>query len=1287
MAKNTYSTSHTEIDIHDHVAEAYYGKLGEKFMKETQQRLHWIRDHVEGDTILDIGCSQGIGPILLGRLGKHVIGIDISQKAVDEAEAELTKEAPDIQEKIEFRKADFLTFETAKKFDTITITEVLEHLENPQEFIDKAYDLLKPEGRLIITVPFGINDHPDHKKTFYFLELYKMLYPKFDFVDTLIQNKWIGFIVQKKKKTKTAPLENLSIAQIEYIEKSFYSIERELLDKYNSQYAQLTIANEKYKNVTMQYSDLKEKMNKYQDEVTKLKNSLAKLQQKEECIKLKKSASYQLGDLLIHRTRSFTDILKLPIRIWRIRNTKKNTQDFYSKKKITKNTLKTPASSSNKKKFTSNKCLEDLNIACIMDAFTYESYAYEANFQQLTPENWKKEIINIKPDLLFVESAWRGKDELWWNAVGKKSDELIAIVKYCNQHDIPTVFWNKEDPVHFNTFINTATLFDFIFTTDIDMIEKYKEMLQHEQVYLLPFACQPKVNNPIEKYTRKDAFCFAGAYYSRYPERTKDLDEFIQYLPSFKPVEIYDRNYGKTDKDYMFPEQYKPYIIGTLPFDKIDKAYKGYNYAINLNSVKQSQSMFARRVYEVLASNTIVISNFSRAIKLLFGDLVITSDSGKHIIEKLKLLSNNEINLKKHKLLALRKVLSEHTYAQRFHFVIETVFQEKQKSFLPQVALVCQVKNKEDFDIALSIFNSQSYKNKSLYLMLENNSISTSLSKNDEVYIVSKKTSNKIDNTFKDIDYIAYISLENKYGDNYITDLALATLYHDGPIIGKASYYQYNNDQQSVQLVNDGNQYKFVKHIYPHRAIIKKTFFTSLSTKDLHLTLQQNIEQNNILSIDEFNYCENAYTISDNDSQIFLDIDTIDTGIPFESFLNKIHQVSMIPANKKVDPLTLSFPPLIGKERYLLLTNIYPSYHNLYRNVFVHARIKAYKRQGINVDVFQLQSNTSLTYYEFDDINVTIGSQEMLKNLLQHNHYESILVHFLDETMWNILKNFITQSKIIVWAHGFEIQPWYRRKYLYKTTRELKKAKKQSINKIHFWKKILTNPPKNLKLLFVSNYLAESVMEDLQLNIPKKNYEIIHNFIDTDLFEYIPKNTEQRKKILSIRPFANTNYANDLSVKAILELSKKPYFNELTFHIIGNGTLFDKTVEPLKKFNNIIIEKKFLTQTEIAEIHKHYGIFLCPSRMDTQGVSRDEAMSSGLVPITNSVAAIPEFVDDTCAILAKPEEFHELALGIEKLYNDPKLFQQMSKNAAKRVRLQSSFEKTIIKELKLFHSK
>ena len=939
-----------------------------------------------------------------------------------------------------------------------------------------------------------------------------------------------------------------------------------------------------------------------------------------------------------------------------------------------------------KKTFTVlDKSIKDLKISCIMDPFTYKAYSPEANFQQLTPEHWKNEITSFTPDILLIESAWRGKDELWWNTVPKKCDELVDIVNYCKENNIPTVFWNKEDPIHFNTFINTASLFDFVFTTDVDMIGKYKIALKHDRVYLLPFACQPKINNPIEKYRRKDAFCFAGAYYVRYPERTKDLDEFIKYLPSFKTFEIYDRNYGKKDKNYMFPDAYKPFIVGTLPFDEIDKAYKGYNYAINLNSVKQSQSMFARRVYEVLASNTITVSNFSRAVRLLFADLVITSDDGKQIIKKLQTLTSNEAHMRKQKLAALRKVLSEHTYAKRLGHVVETVFGQNRADTMPNVAMVCHVKNEFALQKAISIFSAQTYENKFLYFVTDYVSSIEKKYEHSNITFISKSTSTTIDTVFQNIDYIVGIDVNDQYGENYITDLALATLYFDGYIIGKASYYQ-KHDDNSISLINDGSQYRFVNQIYPKMAIIKKELIASSNAVEWICNFKENkIEQDKILSIDEFNYCQNGGTLSMEASASFLDAKDINTGISFDDFTNKLDKTSA-PVGVKLNPDVLSSLTLLGKEKHLVLTNIYPSYDDLYRNGFVHARVKAYKKRGVDVDVFQLCDNTPLSYYEFEDVNVTIGSKDKLRNLLQNNSYKSVLVHFLDEKMWSILKDFTDELKIIVWVHGFEIQPWYRRKHLYETKLALKKAKAQSKTRILFWQRLLNEPNRNLKLLFVSQYLADSVTEDLELTIPKENYEVIHNFIDSDLFTYTPKNPEQRKKILSIRPYANKNYANDLSVQAILELSKKPYFQELEFRLIGDGVLFDKTLKPLREFDNVIIEKRFLSQQEIADMHKEYGIFLCPSRIDTHGVSRDEAMSSGLVPVTNGVTAIPEFVNDTCGILACAEDAHGLAEGIVKLYEDPFLFQQMSEAAAQRVRTQCNFDETIGKELTIFES-
>src|SRR5690606_26458630 len=120
---------------------------------------------------------------------------------------------------------------------------------------------------------------------------------------------------------------------------------------------------------------------------------------------------------------------------------------------------------------------------------------------------------------------------------------------------------------------------------------------------------------------------------------------------------------------------------------------------------------------------------------------------------------------------------------------------------------------------------------------------------------------------------------------------------------------------------------------------------------------------------------------------------------------------------------------------------------------------------------------------------------------------------------------------------------------------------------------------------------------------------------------------------------------------------------ELEFRIIGDGPLFEDTVEPIRHFDNVLLEKRFVSQPEIAQLHKEYGIFMCPTRWDSQGVSRDEAMASGLVICTTNTAAIPEFTTSETAIVAAHEDPIDLARKIVLIIEEPEKFSSISKAA------------------------
>ncbi len=371
-----------------------------------------------------------------------------------------------------------------------------------------------------------------------------------------------------------------------------------------------------------------------------------------------------------------------------------------------------------------------------------------------------------------------------------------------------------------------------------------------------------------------------------------------------------------------------------------------------------------------------------------------------------------------------------------------------------------------------------------------------------------------------------------------------------------------------------------------------------------------------------------------------------------------------------------SFP---GHSDVMVLSNGYPANDDLYRNAFLHSRVKGYQRLGRAVDVVVYRRGNPDQVRGFDGIDVVTMSDETLPMALDaHRH---VLVHFMNRPMWEAIAPRLDSLRATIWIHGYEIQPWHRRAFNETTEAGREAAENASSERESLWSHVLRTQHPNLRFVFVSQTLRQQVEEDYGITLPIDRYRVIHNPIDVEHFAFLSKDPEQRFRILSIRPFASRVYANDLSVEAILALQSEPEFPHLRFRIVGDGPLFEQTVAPVRGLPNVELQQRFITSQQIAEMHREFGIFLVPSRMDSQGVSRDEAMASGLVPVTTAIAAIPEFVDEQCGVLAAPESSAELAAGILRLVRDPQLFTRMSAAAAARVRADRAAQAILLAEL------
>jgi glycosyltransferase involved in cell wall biosynthesis len=366
--------------------------------------------------------------------------------------------------------------------------------------------------------------------------------------------------------------------------------------------------------------------------------------------------------------------------------------------------------------------------------------------------------------------------------------------------------------------------------------------------------------------------------------------------------------------------------------------------------------------------------------------------------------------------------------------------------------------------------------------------------------------------------------------------------------------------------------------------------------------------------------------------------------------------------------------------RHLVLANEYPNYGAEYGNGFVHRRVELYKKYGAQVDVMAFGKRLPRTVYNYKGVDVLSGYVHELLGLLTSRRYESISVHFLNHEMWNVLSPYLKTSKLYVFLHGYEVNRWIRRIFEYKSFNDLDNNIGRSMQLQRFWHHVVNHKQGPEKYVFVSRWWQQAVAEDMELTFPRVKTEIIHNFIDTDLFRYIPKGPEQRFKILWVRSADARKYGNDLAIDCLSRLRSTNYWDKVEVKIIGDGKFFHEFEEAFVNDENVSIERRFASQEEISVLHRDYGLFLVPTRLDSQGVSRDEAMSSGLIPITNAVTAIPEFADDTCAVLAPPEDAMSMAEEILRIFESPGIFSAMSKRAAERVRAQCDETNTVRRE-------
>ncbi|MBL3846435.1 glycosyltransferase [Bacillus paranthracis] len=526
---------------------------------------------------------------------------------------------------------------------------------------------------------------------------------------------------------------------------------------------------------------------------------------------------------------------------------------------------------------------KDTKIAVILDEFSYECFKYEANLLPITQENWKEVIEKESPEMLLVESAWAGNKGAWNYKVANlhknnRHPQLKELVDFCKAKGIPTVFWDKEGKDNFEVFKEAGSYFDYIFVTDEHNIDNFKNCAKHDRVYPLSFAAQPRIHNPINKNRGKlGTVAFSGSWYgNKHPDRIKDVENIVAPAVEFD-LDIYDRFYGvemKTATDRTWPDLYQDSIIGNLSYDNMVEAYKNYDVFLNVNSIQNSKYMFSRRVYEVLASKTMVISGDSVGVREQVGDYLYISDAPEKTRNMLKVLLQNPLKLEREAKLAQRFIMENHTYSHRLEEMFDIIGIQYQKKKEKLVSVVAITNRPQFMDNIYENLSNQTYENIEHIIILNNNNMNIKQwekkfenLRNTRIFKVDEKNSLGACLNFAvgktKGEFIAKMDDDDYYAPNYLKDMLMSFDYTDASIIGKSTYLvHFEENNALVKRKIGAGEERYSNFVAGATLVFKKEVFEKLKgfddrntgedTKFIEKALKNGYK---IYSNDSYNFC------------------------------------------------------------------------------------------------------------------------------------------------------------------------------------------------------------------------------------------------------------------------------------------------------------------------------------------------------------------------------------------------------------------------------------------------
>jgi N-acetyl-alpha-D-glucosaminyl L-malate synthase BshA len=210
----------------------------------------------------------------------------------------------------------------------------------------------------------------------------------------------------------------------------------------------------------------------------------------------------------------------------------------------------------------------------------------------------------------------------------------------------------------------------------------------------------------------------------------------------------------------------------------------------------------------------------------------------------------------------------------------------------------------------------------------------------------------------------------------------------------------------------------------------------------------------------------------------------------------------------------------------------------------------------------------------------------------------------------------------------------------------------------------------------VSRFLKEKTLTNYGI---EKDIEVIHNFIDSDLYKRTVNLAHRRliandneKILIHVSNFRTVKRVSD--VIRIFNVVKQKIPSKLI--LVGDGP--DRSeCEKLCRELNICSDVKFMgKQSALVEILSAADLFIIPSQSESFGLAALEAMSCGLPVISSSIGGLPELVvHNETGFIAEIGDIDRMAKYAIDLLTNQQKYDIFSKNCRARAIEKFNIEK------------